>query len=135
MDESVIKFYRAILTAGFEYAGTLKDPDIVLDAVGESIRICDHVDAGSLKLNIRVNDGRIDEIRYLCSCDPTTNVAVEIMCALLKGRTLDSISEITPESFLEVLGSKSEDLVKKARGLIELVGKGIERYKTALPAP
>ena len=35
-----------------------------------------------------VDDDRINDIKYLCSCEPTANVAVEVLCTLVKGKTL-----------------------------------------------
>jgi len=40
-----------------------------------------------MQLYINVINNRIDDIKYMCQCDPTANVAVEILCALLKGKT------------------------------------------------
>lgn len=131
MDQAVIKYYRKILSEGFKYAGTLENPTIVLDAVGENIRICDHVGTDSLRVFIKVKNGAVDDIKYMCMCDPTTNVAVEILCILLSGRPVESLEKITPKSFLQVLGDESEDLSGKARGLIELVRKVVERHKVA----
>jgi NifU-like protein involved in Fe-S cluster formation len=129
VDESVIKYYRAILRAGFEHAGTLKDPEIALDAAMESIRICDHVGIDSLKIQIRITGNAIEDIRYMCTCDPTTNVAVEMLCKLLKGKSIDVLERLTPDDFVQELGSQSEELAKKAKGLLELAGKGAERYR------
>jgi hypothetical protein len=128
MDEIVVKYYRRILKAGFPYAGSLKDPSILLDAVGENVRICDHVGTDTLQIFIKITDGLVTEVRYLCMCDPTTNVAVEIFCRLAVGGTLDSLKDLSVESFLGALGAESQDLAKKAKGLMELVNKGVRRY-------
>ena len=133
MDEKVVKYYREILKAGFPHAGSLNEPTILLDAVGENVRICDHVGTDSLKVFISVEDNLIDEIKYLCMCDPTTNVAVEILCLLVSGKSLESVQKLTVRSFLEVLAGDSHDLAKKAQGLIELMDKGIWRYAAASP--
>ncbi len=133
MDEAVVKYYRMLLRTGFEHAGMMDDPTIVLDAVQENMRICDHVGVDSLQLRIKVSRGLVERIRYLCTCDPTTNVAVEMLCHLLDGRSLEAARQITPASFLEMLGSESEDLVRKATGLLELLHRGIERYETEHP--
>jgi NifU-like protein involved in Fe-S cluster formation len=130
MDEAVVRYYRGLLKTGFDYAGTLENPTIFLDAVGENLTICDHVGQDSLELYVSVEKGTVKEIKYLCTCDPATNVAVEIMCALIKGKTIAQVEMITPESFLQVLGNQSEDLIKKAEGLLELLRRGIVRYLT-----
>ena len=130
MDEAIIKYYRRLLRTGFEHAGTLENPTIFLDAVGENLTICDEVGRDSLQLYVNVKEGIVNEVKYLCTCDPTTNVAVEIMCGLIKGKTLAEAETITPGSFAKALGSQSEDMFKKATGLLELVHRGITRYTT-----
>ena len=54
MDESIIKYYRTLLKTGFEHAGTIQNPTMFLDAVSESMRICDHVGQDSLQVYIDV---------------------------------------------------------------------------------
>lgn len=129
MDEAIIKYYRGLLGTGFEHAGTLENPTIFLDTVGENLTICDEVGRDSLQLYVNVKEGIVDEIKYLCTCDPTTNVAVEIMCDLINGKTLAEVETITADSFSQALGSRSEDLSKKASGLMELLNRGITRYR------
>jgi hypothetical protein len=135
MDQAVIKYYRKLLDAGFEHAGSVDKASILLDAVGEGMRICDHVGHDSLRLYISIEDERVTLTRYLCTCDPTTNVAVEMLCTLIEGQTLGEIDSLRPESFSRLLGSESEDLARKAKGLIELLSRGIARYKAERPAP
>jgi hypothetical protein len=40
MDEQVIKYYRRLLKTGFDHVGSLENPSIFLDSVGEKIRVC-----------------------------------------------------------------------------------------------
>jgi NifU-like protein involved in Fe-S cluster formation len=129
MDEAVIKQYRRLLKTGFKYAGSFENPSIFLDSVGENIPICAQIGRDYMHLYINVVDDRIEIIRYLCSCDPTANVAVEVMCTLVESKTLAEASAITEGMFAESVGSKGEDLMKKARGLIELLNRGIKRYQ------
>lgn len=129
MDEAVIKYYRRLLKTGFEHAGSLDNPDLFLDTVGQNIPICGH--AGDyLQIFIQVRDGVIDDIRYLCNCDPTTNVAVEILCDLVKGKRLEFLSTMTEDLFFQAMGSQSEDLSKKVKGLLELLHRGVTHYQT-----
>ena len=128
MDEAVIKYYRKLLRTRFEYSGTLENPSIFLDSVGEKVLICGST-GDFMQLYINVINNRIDDIKYMCQCDPTANVAVEILCALLKGKTLDDAATLKEEAFSQFLGSNGEDFGKKARGLLELLNKGIIRYK------
>jgi hypothetical protein len=134
MDQAVIKYYRKLLNAGFEHAGSMDNPSILLDAVGEHMRICDHVGEDSLRLYVSVEGERIARTRYLCTCDPTTNVAVEVLSSLMEGKIVKDLDALTPESISEVVGSESEDLTKKAGGLIELLKRGIKRYRAGASA-
>jgi NifU-like protein involved in Fe-S cluster formation len=128
MDEAVIKYYRRLLKSGFEYPGTLEDPSIFLDTVSENIPICGHM-GDYLHLYIRVRNHMVEDIKYLCSCDPTANVAVEILCGLLLGKTLEEIEAINEGSFCEVLKADSAELCKKAGGLLELLHRGLARFE------
>ena len=85
---NVVKYYRRLCKNGFEHAGSLENPSIFLDTVGEKIRICSHVSHAYMHIYINVRDGIIDDIKYLCTCDPTANVVVEILCSLLKVKQL-----------------------------------------------
>jgi NifU-like protein involved in Fe-S cluster formation len=129
LDEQVIKYYRKLLRSGFEYTGTLENPSIFLDSVGEKIRICSHIEQNYLHIYINISEDTVKEIKYLCMCDPTANVAVEVLCSLVKGKMIKELETLTKESFSLTLGSSGEDYLKSARGLIELLHRGIARYK------
>ena len=129
MDEAVIKYYRGLLKTGFKYVGSIENPSIFLDSIGENLPICDQVGRDYLHLYISISNGRINSIRYLCTCDPTANVVIEILCSLIEGKTLEETKLVTEESFSQILGSKNEDLLKKARGAIELLQRGLMRYQ------
>ncbi len=128
MDEAVIKYYRRLLKTGFKYAGSIENPSIFLDSIGENLPICDQVGRDYLHLFININNGKIDTIRYLCTCDPTANVVVEILCSLVEGKTIEEVKLITEETISQILGSKNQDLLKKAKGAIELLRRGLMRY-------
>ncbi len=129
MDELVVKYYRHLCRTGFLHTGEMANPSIFIDSVGEKIRICSHVSHAYMHIYISVRNGVIDDTKYLCTCDPTANVAVEIMCGLLKGRSLQAAEALTEKDFSGVLGSTGEEFLKKARGLIELLHRGIARYQ------
>ncbi len=131
MDELVIKYYRKLCREGFKYTGELENPSILLDTVGEKIRICSHVSHAYMHIYISVRDGIIEDIKYLCTCDPTANVTVEILCSLIKGKPLQEAESLTEESFIGALGSTGDEFMKKVRGIIELLHRGIARYKAA----
>jgi len=132
MDELVVKYYRRLCREGFNHTGELENPSIFLDTVGEKIRICSHVSHAYMHIYINVRNNIIDDIKYLCTCDPTANVVVEILCSLVKGKTLEETEAMTEESFSQAMGSTGDEFLKKVRGIIELLHRGITRYKNAL---
>jgi NifU-like protein involved in Fe-S cluster formation len=73
MDEAVIKYYRKLLRTRFEYAGTIENASIFLDSVGEKVLICGST-GDFMQLYINVVKNRIDDMKYMCQCDPTANV-------------------------------------------------------------
>jgi NifU-like protein involved in Fe-S cluster formation len=131
VDEAVIKYYRRLLREGFEHAGSFHNPSIFLDSVGEGIRVCGRA-TGYMHIFINVSNKTIDDIKYLCTCDPTANVAVEVLCDLVKGKTLEEAATTPEDSFFRVVGSRSEELRKKAKGLLELLNRGLIRYQTEI---
>jgi len=133
MDEAVIKYYRKLLKTRFEYAGSFENPSIYLDSIFSKVRICNHT-ADFMRLYVNVVDDTIDDIKYMCVCDPTANVAVEILCGLVKGKTLDEVGGISEKAFFQFLGTEEEDFAKKAKGLLELLNSGIARYQAQMPS-
>jgi NifU-like protein involved in Fe-S cluster formation len=134
MDELVVKYYRRMCKDGFENTGEIKDPDIFLDTVGERIRICSHVSHAYLHIYISVHNGVIDNVKYLCTCDPMANVLVELLCNLLKDKTLAEAEALTVKSFVAALGGGGDEFKKKAAGVIELLHRGISRYRNGISA-
>lgn len=130
MDEMVVKYYRHLCRNGFEHTGELENPSIFMDTVGEKIRICSHVSHAYMHIYITVRNGVIDDAKYLCTCDPTANVVVEILCNLIKGKSLVEAKALTEKDFSRALGSTSEEFLKKVRGIIELLHRGIARYES-----
>jgi NifU-like protein involved in Fe-S cluster formation len=130
LDEAVIKFYRKLLRYGFEHIGSIENPSIFLDSIGENIPICAQAAMSYIHLYINIRDGTIEDVKYLCMCDPTANVVTEILCTLVKGKTLAEVEAITEDSFARVLGGGDEEFLKKARGIIELINRGFRRYRS-----
>jgi NifU-like protein involved in Fe-S cluster formation len=129
MDEPVIRYYRKLLRSDFENIGELQHPSIFLDSIGEKVRICGQFGNYYLHLYIAVAEGHIRQVKYKCACDPTANVAIEILCGLLQDRSLEEAKKLSEESFLEVLGGPSPDLANRARKLMELLARGIGRFE------
>jgi nitrogen fixation protein NifU and related proteins len=129
MDPEVIKYYRRMLRTGFEYAGSSENPSIFLNSVTEHIPVCGQVGQDYLHVYINIRDNIIDEIKYLCTCDPTANVVVEILCFLVKGKTLQEARALTEKDFAQVLGTCDEEYLKKAKAALELLNRGINRFE------
>jgi len=128
MDEAVVKYYRKLLKTSFEHAGSFENPSIFLDTIGENVSICTHT-SDFIHLYVNVVNNKIDDIKYMCVCDPTANVAIEILCTMVKGKTLNEVAALTEQAFYQFLGSEGEELQKKAKGLLELMRRGIARYQ------
>jgi NifU-like protein involved in Fe-S cluster formation len=129
MDEAVIQDYRRLLKEDFPHAGEIEAPSVFVEAIGERLIHCGNT-GNYMQLYLQVADGRISECKYLCACEPVANVAVEILCTLVKGKTLDEAAGLTEEPFYQFLGSPDEELGKKARGLLELLNEGLTRYQS-----
>jgi NifU-like protein involved in Fe-S cluster formation len=129
MDQAVIQYYRKLLKEGFTHAGSLDNPSIMLDSVGEKIRICGHAGRNYVHIFINVSGDRIEEIKYLCTCDPTANVVVELLCILIKDKTLGDAKALSTDDFLNELESEGREFLRSVEGIIELLHKGIQRYQ------
>jgi NifU-like protein involved in Fe-S cluster formation len=129
VDEAVIKYYRNLINTGFKHFGSTENPSIYLDnTMDNRLPLCGRI-SEFMHLFINVVDGRIDEIKYKCTCDPTANVAVEVLCSLVEGKTLDEASAVLEQEIFQSIGSQGEDLQKKVKGLKELLNIGISKYK------
>jgi nitrogen fixation NifU-like protein len=129
MDEILTKRYRYLVRTGFENAGSLENPSIFLDSVGERLRICAHAIHNYVHLYINIRDDVIEDIKYLCSCVPAANIAIELLCTLVKGKTIKEAESLTEDSFAQILGSRGEEFMEKSRGAIELLNRALERYR------
>ena len=107
MDEAVIKYYRNLLKADFPNSCELEKPSIFIEAVGEKLINCGNT-GNYMQLYIRVIDDRIAEIKYLCSCEPTANVAVEVLCNLVKGKSIRRSIRISEQFFIILLAVKKK---------------------------
>lgn len=127
MDEAVIKFYRQLLKEDFPNSGALEHPSIFVEAIGQKMIDCGNT-GNYMQLYLQVADSCITDIHYLCSCEPVANVAVEVLCDLVKGKNLNEAASLSEELFYQMLGSQEEEYRKKVQGLLELLNEGIARY-------
>jgi NifU-like protein involved in Fe-S cluster formation len=133
VDEAVIKYYRNLINNGFQNSGNIDNSSIFLDnTMGNRMLICGNM-SDYMQITINVVHNVIDNIKYKCSCNPTSNVAIEVLCTLVKSKTLDEAAAIPAEEFFKTVGSHGEDLQKKVKGLKELLIIGISKYKADHP--
>jgi len=130
VDRAVIKYYRKLLTCGFEYAGSIDSPSVFLESRGEG-GVCGRA-ADYMQIFINISKGRIDTIKYLCQCDPTANVAIEVLCTMIRGKTLGEVQAMTEDSLMQAVGTESQEMQNKARALLELVIKGIAQNQNKM---
>jgi NifU-like protein involved in Fe-S cluster formation len=128
MDQAIIQCYRRLLREEFPNAGALEHPSIFVEAIGGKLIDCGNT-GNYMELYLQVAGDRIADVRYRCACEPVANVAVEALCTLVKGKTLDEAAALTEEPFCQLLGSRDERLGKKVRGLLELLNEGIGRHR------
>jgi len=132
MDKVVLNYYRKLCQTGFVHAGKIDNPSIFLDSIGEKIRICSHTGRSYIHVYLNVNRSMIEDVKYLCTCDPTTNVVVELLCLLIEGKTIEEADKLSEEAFVKELDSRGEQYLRKTRGIITLLKRGISRYKAQL---
>lgn len=129
MDEAIVKFYRGLLKNGFDYAGSIDSPTILLNSRRERIPICGQARDNAIHLYISINNGTIEKIKYLCTCDPTANVVIEVLCKLIEGRTITEAKSLTVEDLSEAVEIRSEEFFERAGKAIEFLNRGIMKYE------
>ena len=130
MDDAVIGYYRSLLKKDFPHAGEIENPSVFVEAVGERLINCGNT-GNYMQLYLRSADHRIADIRYLCSCEPAANVAVEVLCTLVKGKTLDEAATLTEESFFQRVGSREEPFAQKVQGILALFHEALTRCRNS----
>lgn len=127
MNPAIVKYYRQLLKDDFPNSGSIENATFFVEAVGEKMIHCGN--AGNyMQLYVNVSGGRISEIRYLCSCEPVANVAIEVLCDLVKGKTLAEAVATQDTVFYERIGCEEDELKLKVRGLLELLREGVDGH-------
>jgi NifU-like protein involved in Fe-S cluster formation len=132
MDEVVAEKYRELLEEGFKNAGSLENPTMFIDTKAEGVSICGKGESDYINIYIMVSNGVIDDIKYLCSCDPTANVVIEVLCDLVKGKTIAQAKALTREQFYQAIGSDGGFVRRKVWGSIELLNRVFSRFETKM---
>jgi NifU-like protein involved in Fe-S cluster formation len=121
--------YRKLMQAGFRNAGEVENPTMFIDTKAEGVSICGQGSKDFMNIYLKVTEGVISEVKYLCMCDPTANVVVEALCELTKGKTLDDVKALTKEQFFAYIGSSGGNVYRKVWGTIELINRVIKRWE------
>jgi NifU-like protein involved in Fe-S cluster formation len=129
MNEVVASRYRELMQAGFPNAGKIEKPTVFVDPKAEGFSICGNGSRDYMNLYMNIDGGTITEIKYLCSCDPTANVVVEVLCNLARGKTLDQAKTLTREAFCEAIGTDSGIVARKVWSIVDLLNTVIKRYE------
>jgi NifU-like protein involved in Fe-S cluster formation len=131
LNEVVAEQYRKLMQEGFKNAGSIDKPTMFIDSKAEGVSICGQGRSDYMNIYIQVKDGTITNISYLCNCDPTANVVIEVLCNLIKGSTIEKAKAIQKEQFFEVIGSDRGPVRQKVWGAIELLNRVIKRFEFA----
>jgi nitrogen fixation NifU-like protein len=78
-------------------AGELPDADA-------SVEVTNPVCGDILRLGVRVKDGRIEEVRFLCRGCTTAIASASLLTLQLRGRTVTEANSITAQALSEALG-------------------------------
>ncbi len=127
MDEIVAEKYKELMKEGFKNAGSFEEPSYFIDSKAEGIHICGKGESDYINVYVKVKNGIIDDIRYLCSCDPTANVVIEALCELTRGLSIEEARNIPKEKFYEWIGSEGGGVRRKVWGTIELINRVFNR--------
>lgn len=126
MDEAIIKFYRRLLKEEFPNSGEIQHPTVFIEAVGEKLINCGNT-GNYMQLYLRILGDTITEIKYLCSCEPVANVAVEVLCTLVTGKPIANALQLNEEHFFQFLGSSEEKFQEKVQGELQLLEEALGR--------
>jgi len=129
MDEVVTKIYRRLLQNGFEHTGSIENPSIFLDTKLEGISLCSQAGRDYMNIYIDIKRGVITDIKYLCFCDPTSNIVAETLCQLARGKTVEEVKALNRDDFFKAIGSDTKLIQKKVTGILELLDRGISRFE------
>ncbi len=129
MDEIVAERYKNLMEEGFENAGSFENPTMFIDTKAEGISICGQSGQDYMNIYVMIENNVISDIRYLCSCDPTANVVIEVLCDLVRGKTTTQAKELNKERFYEAIGSDGGTVRRKVWQAIELLNRVFNRYE------
>lgn len=83
-------------------------------------------------LYIQVDNNLISDIKYQSISDPASNVAIEVFCALVKGKILDEAVQLKEDAFLQFIGCEDEIMRGKTKSLLTFFNEGVQNYKAEI---
>jgi NifU-like protein involved in Fe-S cluster formation len=108
------------------YVGKIENANIVLNNFGEVSLGCFNTD-DFLYVYLQTSGDIIVDAKYQCISDPITNVTVDILCALVKGKGLQEALNINEDAFLQFIGCEDELVREKAGFMLEMLRGGIQQ--------
>jgi NifU-like protein involved in Fe-S cluster formation len=134
MDESVKIYYQDLIKIRFRHCGALVQPSIFIDSGVEDIYYCG---SGNdfMQIFINIRNDHVADIKYSCFCTPEANVAVEILCDLVKNKNLKECKALNEYDICRFIASEDEEFRKKSKAIVELFNIGINRYDTTHSDP
>ncbi|MBN1833046.1 MAG: iron-sulfur cluster assembly scaffold protein [Deltaproteobacteria bacterium] len=130
MDEKVVQYYRKITREGYRYSGSLENPSIFIDSVGEKIPLCSNSVNAYVRIYVKIQEEIIEDVKYLCTCKPTANVVAEIFCSLIIGKSIAELEKLNEQAFADSLGTSDEEYLEASGNIIKLLQIGLEKYKS-----
>jgi len=133
VDEIIAEKYRHLMKTGFAHAGEMDQPSDFIDTRAEGISICEQATRDYMNIFVKIENDEIKDLKYLCSCDPTSNVVIEALCNLVIGKTINEARLLTKEDFFQNIGSNGGGVRRKVWGIMELLHRIIYRHENRVP--
>ena len=128
MHEVTANYYQKMLKEKSEYTGKIGNADITLNNFGEVSPGCFNTD-DFLYVYLKTSNDAITDAKYQCISDPITKVTVDLLCKLVKGKTLQEALLMKEDAFLQLVGCEDDLIREKAGFMLEMLRGGIQKYQ------
>jgi NifU-like protein involved in Fe-S cluster formation len=128
MNEAIRLYYKELLKTGFKHAGLIENPSIIMNYDTTKGHLCDRT-GDELHVYISIHEGLVNDAKYVGICEATLNVAVEVLCYLVKGRSINEIKNLNDDAFIKAIGSHDDKFLKKARILLDFLKDKVYEYE------
>lgn len=130
--ELIRRYYQKIVEQNFKNSGEIENPDVSIKAV--DTKGCHGNDTNILYFYFRVEKNIVKEIKYNCGyCDVIMYVTAEIMCNLIKDISIEKISKITKDDFINELGGYSQKTGIRWKTALNMLCKEIKKCLLSAP--